>query len=140
MVVFCKTQSKAIAVARGEYLQISFMPHCFCSRIIWQERKLTFDSILISSLLLLYLFCSENQDRQFQSIKTLILKRDFLEITVRIWDKQFLVYQTLFLNHSQVPHLQCKLISQYIFVFLSLIEDMFVLCIYSTLAKRAKTC
>ena len=56
LTVFCKTRSKAIAVARGENLQVSFMPHCFCSRIIWQERKLAFDSILISSLLLLYLF------------------------------------------------------------------------------------
>ena len=63
------------------------------------------------------------------SIKVLILKRDSLGITVKIGDKQFLVYQKF--------HYQCKMIYQYIFVFLSLIEDM-LYWVYSTFSQKSK--
>ena len=65
----------------------------------------------------------------FLSIKVPILKRDFLEVTVKIGDKEFLVYQ----NSTY----QCKLISQYIFVFLSLIEDICTVCI-QYFSKKSK--
>ena len=63
------------------------------------------------------------------SIKVLILKRDSLGITVKIGDKQFLVYQKF--------HYQCKMIYQYIFVLLSLIEDM-LYWVYSTFSQKSK--
>ena len=75
---------KVIAVTGASIYRFLLCLSCFYSRIIWWERKLAFDFILISSLLLLCLF----------KINVFYTQKRFPWSSVGIWDKQFLVYQS----------------------------------------------